>query len=68
MVRGVRAKTEILIILNRYKNTFKSFIDSLYIELADMPKAVNKGPCNIIPSFKDPSIKFELDENLLNKL
>lgn len=64
---GTEKKTEILEISNRHKNTFEDLIHSLDIELVYMPKQVNKGPCNIIPSFEDFSTEFKLDNNFLVK-
>lgn len=66
MVRGAKGKPKTLAIFNRYKDTFKDFINSLNIESPIMPKPVGKGPRNIMFYLKGPPTKSKLDENLLD--
>lgn len=41
-----------LIILNKYKNIFKIFIDNLNIKSLNILKLINKKLYNIMPDFK----------------
>lgn len=52
--------------LKRYQNTFKNFLNSLDTESANMPKPIDKGLCNVMPSFEDFSIEPILDKIILN--
>lgn len=63
----ISTKSEILAIFNKYKNTFKNFIDNLNIKPLDISKQVEKELCNILCNFEILLTKFELDNNLSNK-
>lgn len=57
-----------MVILNRYTDIFEDLIDSSDIELPNMPKAVDKGMRNVMPSFEDPLTESKLDKNILDGL
>lgn len=66
-IRGVKEKTEILAISNRYKNILEDFVNSLDIKLSNMPKLINKEPYNIILGFENSLTKLKLDKNFLDE-
>lgn len=67
MIGKVKQKSEILVIFNKYKDTFEDFIDSIDIKLTNILKLVYKKLYNIMPDFENSSIEFKLDKNLLNE-
>lgn len=55
-------------ICNKYNNTLEDFIDSSNIKLSNMPRPIDKRPCNIMSDFENPSTESKLDKNILDKL
>lgn len=45
-------------IFNRYKDIFEDFINRLNIKPPNMLRPVEKGLCNVMPSFKNPLIEL----------
>lgn len=62
----MEGKTEIIVILNRYKNTFEDFVDNQDIGPQNIPRPVDKEQCNIMPSSENSSTKSKLDKNILD--
>lgn len=62
--------SEILLIFNRYKDTFYSFINSSNLKSSDQLKLINEGSYNE-PKSKNSSMeilkRFWLDKNVSNK-
>lgn len=65
-IKMIEGKTEIIETFNRYKDTFEDFIDSLDIELLNIPKLVDKGLYNIMLNSKHLPTKLKLDKNILD--
>lgn len=66
-IERAEGKTEIIAILNKYKDTLKNFIDSSDIELLNMPRPVDKKLSNVMPGFENLSTEPKLDKNILDK-
>ena len=62
---GKQEKSEILLILNKYKDTFKHLVDNLDIEYPAIKKQIDL-PSNDIPGFKDNTSDPEMRNDLFN--
>ena len=60
-------KSEILSILNKYKDTFEDLVNSLDIEHLAIPKQINL-PSNNIPNSKDDPSNPKMGNDLLDRL
>lgn len=60
--------TEILAILNSFKDTLKDFVNNLDIEPIIISKLVSKRPCNIMTDLENPSNESEFDNLTKPKL
>lgn len=67
VIREVETKTEIMVIPNRYKDTFNDLIDSSDIKPLNMPRLVNKGLHNVMLSSENPSNRPKLDKNISDR-
>lgn len=65
---GVEKKTEIMVIPNRYKDTFEDIVDSSDIKPLNMLKLVDKSLYNIMPGFENPQNEHKLNANILDRL
>lgn len=65
-IKGEEKKTKIIAIANRYKDIFDDLLDSLDIKPLNMPRLVNKRPCNILPNSKNPLTESKLNKNILD--
>lgn len=65
MIREAKEKSEIMAILNKYKDTFDNPIDSLYPEFLDWPGLINEKLYNA-PRFAG-SLMGLLERNCLDK-
>lgn len=68
VITNKEEKTEIIAILNRYKNILEDFVDSSSMEPPNMPRLVIRKLSNIMPGFEDPLTKRKLDQKFLSKL
>lgn len=64
----LKRKTEIMVILNRYKDILKVFIDSLDIKPSNIASPIDKRSSNVMPGFKNSLTKPKLNKDILNRL
>lgn len=62
----MQERSEILSILNKYKNILENLVDSLDIKYPAIPKQINL-PSNDIPGSKDDSSDFKIDNDFSDK-